>query len=329
MLKKFLSLLTALCLMLTLAACGGTQDEDTAPDAPIFSAMPQPAGDMAEVYRISDTVALFAFITSGLDTAVTALACYDMATDTLLGTVNLGEGWIQLFPIEGGFAVLDYLDKTYATYDTACARQSIVNLAFDSTIGSSNKNGDLLLLTDLFTGNYHLYDWRTHTSKSVDTAVNGLSFVCRGSYQDGFVLSSYQDGLVAIAINGTKNTLAATDESVHKANDLYAAGVVGDDVVFRSLTTGECWRAAVRGEGECFIAAQGDIFLSLTQEAKGKLCYYDLSRRTVAEYAVDGRVVSAALFGTTIVAVVRTADDRPMTFVCVDAASLTATAIGA
>ena len=329
MLKKFLSLLTALCLLLTLAACGGTQDEDTTPDAPNFSAMPQPAGDLAEVYRISDTVALFAFITSGLDTAVTELACYDLATDTLLGTLSLGEGWIQIFPIEGGFAVLDYLAKTYGIYDTACVLQTASNLAFDSTIGSADKNGDLLLLTDLFTGNYHLYDLRTHTTMAVDTAVNGLSFVCRGSYQDGFVLSSYQDGLVAVSADGSKRMLTATDESVHKANDLYAAGVVGDDAVFRSLTTSESWRAPVRGEGESFLDAQGSIFLSLTQEAKGKLCYYDLSRRTVAEYAVEGRVVSAALFGTTMVAVVRTADDQPMTFVCVDAATLTATAIGA
>ena len=132
MLKKLFALLTALCLLLTLTACGGDAPADDTPAAtsttttkpvdtqeplapaiaPTFAAMPQMTQEFAQVYRLGDTVALFAFITPGMDASLFDLVCYDMAADAVLGTLDLGECWASIFPVENGFAVLDYDKKT-------------------------------------------------------------------------------------------------------------------------------------------------------------------------------------------------------------------------
>ncbi|MBR3778968.1 MAG: hypothetical protein IKL13_04535 [Clostridia bacterium] len=351
MLRKALVYLTTLCLLLTLAACGKPQggiDRDTTRSttspqkpadtqepltpalAPTFAAMPQMAQEFAQVYRLGDTVALFAFITPGMDASRFELVCYDMAADAVLGTLNLGEKSMSLFPLDGNsFAVLDYNSKAYTVYDTACAVQSSVTLAFDSLIGSADKNGDRLLLSNVFGGEYYIYDLKTQGKTPVDTAVDMVNYTCVGNHKDAFLLHSYTDGLIAVTADGKKQIVSTSATGVQVAGTTYAAGVVGDYAVFHSLLGGDAVMAPVRGEAEMFCSADGNGILSHSQSEQGALYYYDLNRRTVTDHAVNGMVVDAALSATSAVAVVRTAFGQPLTFTYVELASLAAKSMDA
>ena len=349
MLRKLFALLTVLCLLLTLAACGGnlpaedpgstttttTKPVDTKEPlipalAPTFAAMPQKAQEFAQVYRLGDTVALFAFITPGMDASLFDLVCYDMAADAVLGTLDLGEKAMSLFPLDGGsFAVLDYDSKVYTVYNTACAAQSAATLAFDSLIGSADKNGNRLLLSDVFTGYYYVYDLTAHTATPVDTTVGAVDYTYVGNRKDAFLLRSYTDGLIAVATDGKKQAVNSAATTAQVAGATYTAGVVGDYSVFHSLLGGDGVMTPVRGEAETFADADGNGLLSYAQSEQGELYYYDMNRRTVTTSAVSGQVVDAALSATSAVAVVRTAFGQPLTFTYVEFAALTAESMDA
>ena len=350
MLKKLFALLTALCLLLTLAACGGnppaedpgsgttttttkpvdTQEPLAPAIAPTFAAMPQMTQEMAQVYYLSDSVVLFAFITPGMDAAATVLVCYDMAADAVLGTLDLGEKAMSLFQLEGGsFAVLDYNSKVYTIYNTACAAQSAVTLAFDRLIGSADKNGNSLLLSDVFTGYYYVYDLTAHTATPVDTTVGVVDYTYVGNQKDAFLLRSYTDGLIAVATDGKKQAVNSAATTAQVAGATYTAGVVGDYAVFHSLLGGDGVMTPVRGEAETFADADGNGLLSYSQSEQGELYYYDMNRRTVTASAVSGQVVDAALSATSAVAVVRTAFGQPLTFTYVEFAALAAESMDA
>lgn len=344
MLKRCISLWLALCLLLTLTACGGKEGGEKTPTtsattttttkpvdtqeplapalAPTFAAMPQKTQDMAEVYRLSDSVTLFAFLTPGMDSSATELTCYDLSTDTLLGELNLGECRVSLFPLEDGFAVLDYDKKTYTIYDTACAVQSTDTLSFDGVIGTAAQNGDRLLLSDLFSGQYYVYDLTARTATPADETVGAVDYTCVGGHKDAFLLHSYDSGLVTVAADGTKQSVSTVTAGVQVAGTAYAAGVVGDYAVFHSLAGGSAQMLPVRGDGETFLSAYGNGFLSSTNGDVCALHYYDLDRRTVTDYDVDGSVVDAALWGSSAVAVVSAGGT--LCYVYVEFASLTA-----
>lgn len=345
MLRKLFSLLTVLCLLLSLTACGGnppvadnggsttttttkpvdTKEPTTPAVAPTFAAMPQKAQEFAQVYRLGDTVALFVFITPGMDASLFDLVCYDMAADAVLGTLDLGEKSMSLFPLDGSsFAILDYNSKVYTVYNTACVVQSAVTLAFDSFIGSADKNGNRLLLSDVFTGYYYVYDLTAHAATPVDTTVGVVDYTYVGNQKDAFLLCSYTDGLIAVATDGKKRAVNSAATTAQVAGATYTAGVVGDYAVFHSLLGGDGVMTPVRGEAETFADIDGNGLLSYSQSEQGELYYYDMNRRTVTTSAVSGQVVDAALSATSAVAVVRTAFGQPLTFAYVEFAALAA-----
>ena len=338
MLRKLFALLTALCLLVTLTACGGTSpaddtatgQSDTSAKTPTFAAMPQKTQDTAQVYRLSDAVVLFAFINAGLDTADFELVCYDTTTDTLLGEVDLGEGVLEILPLDAtSFAVVNMSEKTYTVYDTACTVQSTAILRVDGMIGSLTRNGNHLLLTDLLTGYFHLYDLTACTTTPVEQTVQALTYACVGAYGDGFLLHSYEAGLVAVSLDGGTQPLVTAPESVHAVGATYTGGVIGDYAVFRSLNGGASWLAPTRGESETFLTVEGDRLLSIAYGAQGALYYYNVSARTVAKYAPGGTVLAAALRGTTAIAVVQTMVGQPLQAVYVDFATLPTEDMGA
>ena len=344
MVKRWLAWLMILCLLLAVTACGenppASEHGETTPTtstqpgvpvdpvtpilAPTFAAMPQKAQEFARVYRLGDTVALFAFITPGMDASLFDLVCYDMAADTVLGTLDVGEKSMSLFPLDGeSFAILDYNSKVYTIYNTACAVQSTVTLVFDSLIGSADKNGNRLLLSDVFTGYYYVYDLTAHTATSVDPTVGAADYTYVGNQKDGFLLHSYTDGLIAVSTDGKKQAVNSATTAAQVAGATYTAGVVGDYAVFHSLLGGDGVMTPVRGEAETFADADGNGLLSYSQSEQGELYYYDMNRRTVTASAVSGQVVDAALRATSAVAVVRTAFGQPLTFAYVEFAALT------
>lgn len=345
MLKRCMTLLTVLCLLLSLAACGGkesaatptttakttstttpvTPDEPAPPVLnPTFSAMPQKKQTMAQVYRVGDSVVLGIFIVPSMDVSATELVSYDLASDTLLGELDLGESWKSILPQEDSFAVLDYTAKTYTVYNTACEVQSTVTLAFEGEISAAAQNGDLLLLSDM-RGGHVVYHLPTHTSTPVDEKLNGAMARCVGTHKNGFVMEIYDKGLLIIAADGTVQTVRKVSYGIQVAGTTYAAGVVGDYTLFHSLVGGESLMSSNRGEAEMFCSADGDRLLSISDDANGTnshLHYYDLQRRTVADYAVDGLVVDAVLFGSYAVMAVHDDFTAPITLAFVDLAAL-------
>lgn len=344
MLKRCMTLLTVLCLLLSLAACGGkesaatptttakttstttvTPDEPAPPVLnPTFSAMPQKKQTMAQVYRVGDSVVLGIFIVPSMDVSATELVSYDLASDTLLGELDLGESHKSILPQEDSFAVLEYATKTYTVYNTACEVQSTVTLAFEGEISAAAQNGDLLLLSDM-RGGHVVYHLPTHTSTPVDEKLNAALARCVGTHKNGFVMESYDKGLLIIAADGTVQTVRKVSDGIQVAGSTYAGGVVGDYTLFHSLVGGESLMSSIRGEAEMFCSADGDRLLSISDGTDGgHLHYYDLQQRTVTDYAVDGLVVDAVLFGSYAVMAVHDDFIDPITLAFVDLAALPA-----
>ena len=346
MLKRCISLWLAVCLMLTLTACGGKEDGDKIPTtsatsttttkpvdtqeplapaiAPTFAAMPQMTQEMAQVYYLSDSVVLFAFITPGMDAAATALVCYDMAADTLLGELDLGECWASIFPVENGFAVLDYDKKTYTKYDTACAVQSAEVLAFEGAIGSAAQNGAHLLVSDLRSGLYFVYDLSAQTAVPVKGTITA-EYTWVGNHQQTFLLCSYNGGVVAVDADGQSRIVTAAATSAQVVGTTHIAGVVGDYAVFYPLAGGEAEMLPTHG-AENFCTSDGNGLLSVA--GKEARCY-NLSRRTVTTYTAAGDIAAAAVRKGSAVMVLREDFGQPLTFAYVDVAALPAESMNA
>ena len=312
--KRIISLLCVFLLILSAASCGepqGTEDSSsntenpvTASINPTFSAMPKKTQPLAEVYFLTEKVALFEFISPGMDSASVEVVCYDLGTDTLLGELNLGESLADVFPLDSGFAVIDYNNKRYTTYNTACVEQSATTLAFEGSVGSANLNQNKLLLSDLGTGRFYIYDLITNTATPADETLGAAEFTWAGNHKDSFLLYNYTSGLFAVTTDGKKEFITATAQSVQIAGETYIGGVVGDYAVFRSLIGAEAEMTLVRGENENFLSAFENALLSSSNGDTGALHYYDLDRRTVADKTVNGYIVDAALWDTASVAVI-------------------------
>lgn len=352
MLKKIVSLLTALCLLGTLAACGGkeaaTAPTTTAPSAttsttagnaadtddplepalnPTFAAMPQKTQDFVELYRLSDTVVLAAFITPGMDASATQLVSYDLSSDTLLGEVDLGEGIISVYPeADAAFSVLDYTAKTVAFYDSACRKTATETIYFNGPVGEAVKNGDRLLLSDMMSGTYVVYSLANGAQTAVDASVSAASVTPVAAYKDGWLLSGYGSGLVYVNAAGETAVIHSAAIDLQAVAATYAAGVVGDYAVFYPLAGGETVMTPVRGEAEQFASADGNGLLSTAGNAAH---YYDMSRRTVATYTADKTVAAASLRGTSAVVALREDYGQPLTFAYVEFASLSAESMNA
>ena len=345
MCKKLFSLLTVLCLLLSLAACGGnppaadnggtattttavsTQEPLTPALSPTFAAMPQRTEDVVELYHLSDSVILAAFITPGMDASTTRLVSYDLSADALLGEVDLGEGMIAICPeADAAFSVLDYTAKTLTFYDSACRKTATETIYFDGAVGAAVKNGDRLLLSDMMSGNYVVYSLANGAQTAVDASVSAASVTPVAAYKEGWLLSGYGDGLLYVNAAGEAETLhpAAIDLQAVSAN--YAAGVVGGYAVFYPLAGGETMMTPVRGEGEQFVSAGGNGLLSTAGNAAH---YYDLSRRTVATYTADKTMAAASLWGTAAVVALREDYGQPVSFAYVEFAALTAEGMNA
>lgn len=344
MLKRCISSLLVLCLLLTLTACGGkapqkdgtqstttTTTKSTIPDDPVapllnptFAAMPQKTQDMAEVYRLSDSVALFAFITPGMDAAATELVCYDLSADALLGEVNLGECWAGIFPLEDGFAVLDYDKKTYTTYNTACVVQTTEGIYYDGAPSDAVKNGDRLLLADMMSGTYVIYDLTNGSQTTVDGSVTAVEYTPMGAYKDGYLLSGIY-GLVYVDAYGKAETLHSAATGAQIVGTTHTAGVVGDYAVFYPLAGGEAEMVPTHGE-ERFCSADDHGLLSVSgKEAR----LYDLSRRTVTTYTADWTIAAAAVRDNSTVLVLREEYGKPLIFAYVGFDSLSAQSMNA
>ena len=281
---------------------------------------------MAQVYRVGDSVVLGIFIVPSMDVSDTELVSYDLASDTLLGEMDLGASNKSILPLEDCFAILEYATKTYTVYNTACEVQSTVTLAFEGEISAAAQNGDLLLLSDM-RGGHVVYHLPTHTSTPVDEKLNAAMARCVGTHKNGFVMESYDKGLLIIAVDGTVQTVRKVSDGIQVAGSTYAGGVVGDYTLFHSLVGGESMMIPSRGVAEMFCSAEGDRLLSFSEGADGtggSLHYYDLQQRTVTDYVVDGLVVDAVLFGSYALLAVHEHFAAPVTLACVDLAALPA-----
>lgn len=327
-------MLSVLFLLSVSTGCSKPQSENPKTDPttsalnPTFSAMPQKTQPLSEVYHINENVVLFKFITPGMDSSLIELVCYDISSDSLLGELNLGEGWIDVFTLDSGFAVLDYNNKTYTIYNNACLEKSIVTLAFDGNIGSAALNGDSLLLSDLRTGYYYIYDLTASTSVPVDESISASEYTWAGNHNEAFLIYSYNGGMFTITADGKSKFVTATAQSVQETGDTYIAGVVGDYAVFRSLTGSAAEMIPLRGDTENFHSSFANSFLSSSTDDTGVLHYYDLNRRTVTDYKVSGYVMDATLWGTTAVMVMHD-DQSGFSYGYVDFVSITSVGLDA
>lgn len=349
MMHKILSLLFVVSLLVNLAACTAqppltqpgssgvpfatTGPKPTAPEtttpppsvpettvpiqpvlAPNFSQMPEMYADFAQVH-ISDTVGIFAFMTAGMNDALTTVISYDLAEDALLGRLELGEDTVSIFPKEGGaFAVLSHTTNTYREFDSNCQPQKEISLSLlESQIGIAGLNGNILLASQLMTGTIVLYDLEAGTSLTASVPSTVYQYI--GTAIDGFLLESYADGLIYLGFDGVPQILYKKG-SAQVAGITYAAGIRGDYVTFLPLQSGDPLMAPCQSMGEIFVDSDGVGLLSKTQnwDAPDSLFYYRTDSMTVAAIPTAGQVIGAGLRNDTAVAVIRTDYSQPLQY---------------
>lgn len=306
--------------------------DPTEPPAPVltptFEAMPQMYTDAANVY-LSDNVAIFAFITSGMDAAQTSLVTYDLVSDTVLGQLELGEDVISLFPLqEGNFAVLSHTGKSFRVFDGACAllrEQALTGV--EGEIGIAGLLADALLVSEPMTGSILLYDLQSGTCNRTDLTPSVYSYI--GTYSQGFLLESYDAGLIRVGTDGGWEILYKKG-SAQVLGGTYAAGVRGDYITMLPLQGGDPVMAPCQTQSEIFCAGDGVGLLSHSQrwDASDSLYYYATDAMTVTTVAVTGQVVAAALRDHWAVAVTRTDYTSPLEFAYVDFSQSDAVLIG-
>lgn len=293
--------------------------EMTLPPEPVlepdFSAMPEMYADVAEVY-LSGHVAVFAFITAGMDEAWTSVVTYDLREDAQLGRLELGEDTVSIFPLEeGAFAVLSHIDRTFRTFDKTCKLLSETELAgIDSEIGIAGLHGNTLLISQLETGTVTLYDLAAHTAMDTGLAPNVYSYT--GAYGDNFLIESYSDGLIRISTDGSWEVLFANG-SAQVAGATYAAGIRGDYITMLPLRGGDPFMVASCLAGEMFLAANGVGLLSHSQSSDFTdiFHYYETDTMTFSAVPAGGQVLAAALQDQCAVAVIRTDYSQPLDFI--------------
>lgn len=296
---------------------GATQP--TVPDIdPDFSAMPEMYTDLAQVWQ-TENIAIFAFITAGMDAADTTVITYDLLTDTLLGQVSLGEDMCSILPLtDGRFGVLSMYDGIYREFDPACTQVSETVLEdFSGGIGFAGVHENVILLSQLMAGKVFLYDLDTRTVTETDLAPGVYQYV--GGYGAGFLLEAYGVGLTCVSLDGTSELLYKNG-SAQVVGSTYAAGVRGDYITLLPLSGGDAVMAPCQSAGEIFAAADGVGLLSRSQnwDSADSLYYYAADSMTVTTVPVDGQIVCASVSNGCAVAVIRKDASQPLQFLYVD-----------
>lgn len=272
---------------------------------PAFSNMPQVSCDFAEVY-MTEHMAIFAFITPGMNDSLTTVVTYDLYTDTLLGQVDLGEGYIAIVPLEGDkFCVVDLNHASYKVFDSGCNLEEEISMAgVQAPLGMAGISGNILLCSELMNGQVSLYDMTGGTVIHTELEPDVYEYV--GTYADHFLLYSYKLGLVGVSRDGSYEILYSQGYA-HVVGDTYIAGVQGDYITLLPLQGGDAVMVPSGVYGEMFIAADGDGLLSRYQhyDKPDVVQYYDTASMTVRQAGVNGMVVNAALQGDHAVVITR------------------------
>ena len=296
--------------------------------APTFEAMPQICTDTANVY-LSGHVAIFAFITSGMDAANTSLVTYDLLSDAVLGQLELGEDVVSLFPLqEGSFAVFSHTRKTFRIFDSTCALLSEQTLSgIEGEVSIAGLQENTLLVSEPMTGNILLYNLENGTCLRTSLQPSVYSYI--GSSRQGFLLESYDDGLIQVGTDGSWEVLYKKG-SAQVLGDSYAAGVKGDYITLLPMKSGDPVMAPCQTPSEIFCSGDGVGLLSHSQlwGTSDSLYYYATDSMTVTTVSVSGQVVAAALCGEWAVMVTRTDYGAPMEFGFVDFSQYDAKLIG-
>lgn len=286
--------------------------------APTFEAMPQMYTDSATVY-LSDNVAIFAFIVSGMDSANTSLVTYDLAADEVLGQLELGEDVVSLFPLdEGDFAVISHIGKNFRIFDSTCSLLSEDTLSgVEGEVGIAGLLDGTLLVSEPMTGSILLYDLESGTCLRTSLQPSVYNYI--GTYSQGFLLESYDAGLIRVGTDGSWEVLYKNGSS-QVLGGTYAAGVQGDYITLLPLQNGDPVMAPCQTQSEIFCDGDGVGLLSHSQnwDASDTLYYYATDSMTVTTVPLSGQIVAAALCGDWAVAVTRADYAAPMAFVFVD-----------
>ncbi len=288
---------------------------EPAEPAPEFAAMPEMYSDAVDVQLTGD-IAIFSFMTSGLDSAEVTVVTYDILTDTLLGQLYLGDGNFTLFALaDNRFAVVDETEGIYSLYEGDCTLVHEILLEGVLTpYGFVGHLGDTLLLCENFTGTLYLYDIQSAELTAVDLWPDVYWYI--GATEEYFLIRSCYDDLMRIDPDATVEMLFF-EACTQVAGSSYAAAVQGDYVELLKLDgSGERLLLDQQGEAEIFVAADGSGLLSHSQGAELSHClyYYDMDAMTVAMEPAGGGVVAAALDSGRAIIVVRTDYTEPLSY---------------
>ena len=273
--------------------------------APTFTNMPQVVCDYAEVF-MAEHIAIFTFITPGMNDAVTTVVTYDLLTDTLLGQLDLGEGNLSVFPLkEDRFAVLDLNHTIYRIYDSSCnLLQESVLSGVQSPFGFAGHKDNVLILSQLIDGRVFVYDLNTDSAILTDLEPTAYQYI--GSAGDSFLVSSLSMELLRIDMDGTCEELY-DQGNAHVVSDNYFAGVQGDYITLLPLQGSDAVMVPSAIYGEMFLDSHGTGLLSRSQhyDKDDVVQYYDTASMTVRQAPVNGMVVNAGLWEDQAVVITR------------------------
>lgn len=323
--KKFLSLLLAVIIMLQLCGC---KKDDTSKDEPsssssqtssqatsstqpenvlmtyddlTFKDMPDIKTELANVYTAGDSVAIMEFITPDLNTYTSTVVTYSLSKDKCLGTLDLGDGRRNIEPMSnGGFYITDFINRELSEYDSSCNK--IKSIEFDSikNIGSYisfaklNSDESKMLIGDAASGKLILLDIKTDTSTPIEC--DNKIYQCMGIKDDKFITLDSDNNLCTVSYDGNVEVMYINNTAQY-INNNYAIDLKGSYLTFLPLIKSQPIMVKIDVDSELICSALKSTVLTQTQESEynNTLYFYNTNAMNIYSLPVDVNIVAAAL----------------------------------
>ena len=305
--KKALCMILALCMLLCLASCARQEketEEETAPSAALseiqkvtFADMPRMDAPVLRIYP-GDGTLLFEFVIPGMDTYDSTLVHYSLTEDRTLGRVDLGNGIfsIQMDP-EEGFSVFDAARRVGTYYSADCREKKTVEVTCvngNVNFMAPDDRGEMILASQSNDGSLFLVSSDGKRKiRRVDLTPGYYEFL--GCENGRFIISRSGEEVFVVEEDGSAREIFSRG-GARLANENFAAGRIGDHLVFMPLEEGDYLFTQVNDVEESLVSAGKGGFLSLSAREDGAvLRFYRMANFVFAEKDISSPVEAAAI----------------------------------
>ena len=304
--RKVLCAILAGCMLLCLASCAREREtaegttSATAPESTIqkvsFDSMPRMDAPDLRIYP-GNGVLLFEYVTPGMDSYDSTLISYSLTRDRVLGRLDLGNGVfsVQTDP-EGGFSVFDASRLAVTYYSDDCREKKTVEITCvegNASFLAPDDRGEKILVSQSRDGALYLVSPDGKRKTKVDLAPGYYEFL--GCENGRFVLTRGANEVFVVDEDGSAREIFSRGGAC-LVNESFAAGRIGDHLVFMPLEQGDFLFTQVNDVEESLISAGKGVFLSRSAREDGTvLRLYRMANFVFAEKEISSPVAAAAV----------------------------------